>query len=180
MEKERIMEYRKEPEKEMRKVRQLADEIHFFCPKIKQGVGFYNQSPTGLVAELTGYLPEGNFKSSGHYIIDWDEEVNGERNDYVPVTPELSLVTSTKKVADGEAGHTVITVMVSDEVMASLVSQMEKPTIDEKGNELYEVPGKVRSLLSLNKEYLNDKNDIYNNYNNDREYKADEDRGIKM
>lgn len=57
----------------------LANVVYVFCPSYEKGVMFYDQSPSGAVAKLTGSLPEGAFHSSGEKIVEWNDEINGKK-----------------------------------------------------------------------------------------------------
>ena len=143
-----IIEYNRDDSKKYERLlttlKQLADEIHFFCPTIDKGLCFYNQSPSGIVAKLTGTLPERTFLSSGHKLIEWNEEYNGKKESSYPINNELSLITSIKKVRDGESSHKIITIIVSPLVYRDLILQITNPVIDEETSyEIHEIKGKI-------------------------------------
>jgi len=67
-------------EKERKRDMELADIIYIFYSKDQPGIKFYDRSPIGSVAKLTGSLPEGVFLTDIYSISEaiWDEKVNAE------------------------------------------------------------------------------------------------------
>ena len=141
---------------------QLTDRIYVFCPEVEQGFMFYNQSPSGAVAEFSGYLPEGKFWSSGESIVEWDEEINGVRRESYPVTDNKSLMVEGRhiRVRDGKPLN-VYTIIVSKNNFMNLLNQIVSPKYEpENGYKVLDFNSKIEL-------FLNPSNIISNFYNND-------------
>ena len=139
----------------------LADRIYIFCSEYEKGIEFYDQSPYGAVAELTGSLPEGQFWSSGENEVSWDNSVNGERTEE-PVTSNLSIVVNQQKVLTHDGSYTA--------TMDRLVKQIqaEQPAMSPDGNykvinfgtKLVNNKAKNNSADSIDSMYLNNYDDM--------------------
>lgn len=68
-----------------------ANTVLFFVPGSEQGLLIYNQSPSGVEAKLTGYLPEGKFHTSAMEPVTFDPKKHSEELDFIR-TPEGSYV----------------------------------------------------------------------------------------
>jgi len=111
---EKIEEKPKDFRPEREDDRELADIVYIFYSKEKQGIKFYDHSPYGPVAKLTGFLPEGQFKTEMHAIslVNWNDEVNKEN------TTELHRVK--------EGSVKIKTIMVSEEKFMEIADQILK------------------------------------------------------
>ena len=113
---------------------ELADQVYVFCPEYGKGIMFYDQSPTGIISEMTGTLPDSKFWSSGEKVVEWNDNINGVKDNEVPVNKHTSLLVECKSinVPDGDS-YTVSTIMVSKENFMKILSQTEKPTMESSG-----------------------------------------------
>lgn len=149
--KEEIERKKREEEKEkkleienekLRNAFQFADEIYIFCPGINKGIMIYNQSPSGALAKFSGGLPAGKFWYSKSEMVEWDNKINGQRDDSLPVTRNVSFVTNSQKVlkmrslkyGGGASSCNAVTIMVSQETFINLLYQVSKPTMESERN----------------------------------------------
>ena len=142
--------------------KEFADVIYIFCPEVEKGIKFYDQTPRGAVAELTGSLPTNVFWSSGEEYVRWDKRVNGEQNPSLKPTDEESLIVhSHEELAAGAKPYHAYTIVVTKKTFLDILLQIDNPK--------YKTPTENRRYKELNfRTKL--KNMIFNNYREDSEY----------
>lgn len=80
---------------------QLANRVYFFVEGFTKGIMIYDQSPTGLEAELFGALPEGKYHASGMEVVEWDDLKNNSRGEpVVSKSAYSSLLVETTVIVD--------------------------------------------------------------------------------
>lgn len=151
--------------------KELANNIYVFCPLINKGIMFYDQSPDGPLAKFAGSLPEGKFWSSGEITVDWDENINGPKQNNLVVNDDISYVVNVcdeqVKTSD-DSSKTLIsaTIMVSERNFYNLLLQLEHPILHPDNN--YKVLNLNSKIRYLNN-YINDEsnnNILSNDVNN--------------
>ena len=150
----------------MNNLRKNAPEIYVFCPITEEGFMFYDMSPSGPVAELTGFLPEGKFWYLHDEMVQWDEKINGKKNNDVLVSDDTPLIVDSRYIRYVDSTSRVYTIMVSPEVFLDLLHQLQEPTMSTDGRyKILDFHGKIRRLSFINNQYnntdLNKYDDLY-------------------
>lgn len=154
--------------------RELADEVYIFCPEINTGVMFYNNSPSGAIADFAGTLPVGKFWYGTYKKVEWNNEVNGIKDNNLPVSNDVSLITNIQKktgrTTNGSSGsYNAVTIMVSYDTFLDVVTQLKNPTND-RDNRHYvldlksKIYNKKDYILDSEKKELNDLNKFIDGY----------------
>lgn len=142
-----LYDERKQPEKEYRIDRELADVVYIFTSPDKPGIKFYDRTPYGAEAKMTGILPKGKFITDPNSISieEWDETINKENRSVL--------------VRGYNGGYKVTTIMVSEEqfdkIIKGIVSQIEKErvVIDTREKQL-ENKSDYKELLELKEKLI--------------------------
>ena len=123
---------------------ELANVIYVFCPHHKKGVMFYDQSPEGPEALFAGSLRNGKFFVAGEKVVEWDETINGEREEDVH---DYKVVKQTKLKVNG-GSYEATTIMISNKAFDDLLEQLKNSVFEEKRG--YKVIDLQRVLLTNN------------------------------
>lgn len=116
-----VVEKPQEKKEENIASKEYADIVYIFTSPDKPGIRFYDKSPSGAVARLTGFLPKGKFITNIHSIseVKWDSNIN-EAN-------------TARKVKTENGELAVKTIMVSEKqfnlIMGEIIRQNESDTV---------------------------------------------------
>lgn len=113
----------------------LADVVYVFCPGYDKGIMFYTQSLSRDGIKIVESLSEGKLLSSGEKIVEWNNEINGIRDNNVPVNSQTSFLVNSQmvRVHDSDS-HGAITIIVSYNNFVKILGQIEKPVINQDEN----------------------------------------------
>ena len=99
---------------------ELADIIYVFSSPNEMGIKFYDRSPSGAIADLTGSVGSGKFITDIHSIqqASWDKNLN--------------MPNSTQRCKTRRGSVVIKTYMVSDERMLKILDSIIKAKDPER------------------------------------------------
>lgn len=97
MSQKQIVSENEPTEREFDRERELADVVYIFTTPDKPGIKFYDRTPKGAVAQMTGILPEGKYITDIHSMskVSWDESLNKENTTNKVMTRDGEVVVKT-------------------------------------------------------------------------------------
>ena len=80
-------------------------------------------------------MSEGKLLSSGEKIVEWSNEINGIRDNNVPVNSQTSFLVNNEKMNahDGNS-FSAITIIVSQDNFLKILDQIQKPVLNQDKN----------------------------------------------
>jgi len=120
MSQKQIVPENKPAEREINREKELADVVYVFAAPDKPGIRFYDRTPSGAEAQMTGVLPDGKFITDIDSIskAEWDEALN-----------QANTVT---KVMTRHGEVVVKTIMVSEEQLDKILSEILRQKEDKR------------------------------------------------
>ncbi len=103
--------------REIDREKELADVVYVFTAPDKPGIRFYDRTPSGAEAQMTGVLPDGKFITDMDSIskAEWDEALNKANTVSRVMTRNGEVVVKTIMVSEEQL----------DKIMSEIIRQKE-------------------------------------------------------
>ena len=145
--------------------------IYVFCPEMEEGFYFVVESPENIMDDSIGAIAPGVFWSSEDSLekneeVLWNEEINGHRNNNLPVDNNTSFVVNRVMLnkltkGGGTVPCVISTIMVSLDNFQSLVLQLgQNIERNHLGHKILKLRGHLLDRTVVNEATFIEKEDV--------------------